>query len=81
MFERFDGTTLLRFGAAGTDKNAGVAHVGSDADLVDDDGNLKTRVLEFAGKHGVDFVGDFFADAFVTVIGSSHGGQHSINIS
>jgi hypothetical protein len=49
-------------------------HVLLHANLVGDNHALETRVFELSDEHGVDFVGDFFADTFVTVIDGGHGG-------
>ena len=73
VFQGFDGAFLFGLGAADADHDAGVAHVLGDKDLIDDHGHFETRILEFAGQHGVDFVGDFLADAFVTVVDGGHG--------
>jgi len=73
VFESLDGAFLFGFGASGADVDAGVTAIGRETDFVDDDGDFKARVLEFAGQHGVDFVGDFLADAFATVIDGGHG--------
>jgi hypothetical protein len=75
VFEGLNGVGLL-FGVLGSDadENAGMFHVGLHADLADTDVALEAWILEFAGKHGVDFVGDFFANAFVSVM-VGHGGD------
>jgi hypothetical protein len=83
VFQSFDGAFLFGLGAACAYQDPGVAHILRDEDLIDDDGNFQARVLEFAGEHGVDFVGDFFADTFVTMIDGGHGclrGGEDINI-
>jgi len=69
VFKRLDGVGLL-FGVFGadTDEDAGVLHVGLHADFADADIAFEARVFEFAGKHGIDFVSDFFAYAFVSVM-------------
>ena len=72
VFEGFDGAFLFGGGAAHADEHSGVAHILSDEHLIDDDGHFEARVLEFAGEHGIDFVGDLFADAFVAVIDGGH---------
>jgi hypothetical protein len=73
VFESLYGAFLLFLGAARADENASIAAVGRQTDFVNHNGNLKPRVLEFAGQHGVDLMGDFFADAFVTMVRSGHG--------
>ena len=72
VFEGFDGAFLFGGGTAHADEHASVAHILGDEHLIDDDGHFEARVLEFAGEHGIDFVGDLFADAFVTVIDGGH---------
>jgi len=39
-----------------------------DKDLIDDHGHFGRGIFEFAGQHGVDFVGDSSPIAFVTVV-------------
>ena len=73
VFESLDGAFLFFLGTAGGYENAGVAAVGRQADFIDDHRNLEPWIFEFAGQHGVDLMGDFFADAFVTMVRSGHG--------
>ena len=73
VFESLDGAFLFFLGTARADENPGIAAVRRQTDFVDDYGNLEPWVFEFAGQHGVDLMGDFFADAFVTMVGSGHG--------
>ena len=73
VFEGLDGAFLFFFGAARADEDAGIAAVRREADFIDHDRDFQARILEFAGQHGVDFMGDFFADAFVTMVGCGHG--------
>ena len=73
VLEGFNGTLLLFFRAARSDKDARVPAIRSETNLVDHNGNFQTRIFELAGKHGIDFMGDFFADSFVSVVGSGHG--------
>jgi hypothetical protein len=73
VFEGFDSAFLFGFSAANADQDAGVAHVLGDKDLIDDHGHFEAGILEFSSQHGVDFVGDFFADAFVTMVDGGHG--------
>jgi hypothetical protein len=73
VFESFDGPFLFFLGAERADENAGIAAIRRETNLVNDYGNLEPWILEFAGQHGVDLMGDFFADAFVTMVRSGHG--------
>jgi hypothetical protein len=73
VFESLDGASLLCFGTASADEDSRVAAIGRNADLVDNDGDFKAWVFKFAGEHGVDFVGDFFADSLVTMVSGCHG--------
>ena len=45
VLESFEGAFLLFFCAARADEDAGIAAVGSEADLVDDHGNFKARIF------------------------------------
>lgn len=73
VLEGFNGALLLLFRAARSDKDARVPAIRSKTDFVDHNGNFQTRIFELAGKHGIDFMSDFFADSFVSVVGSGHG--------
>ena len=73
VFESLNGAFLLFLGAPRADENAGISAVGRQADFVDDHGNFEPRVFQFAGQHGIDLMGDFFADTFVTMVRSGHG--------
>ena len=69
MLQRRDGAFLFVFRSAGPDEHPGMPTVRRQTHLVHDNGDFQTRILEFAGQHGIDFVGDLFADSFVTVVG------------
>ena len=73
VLESLDGVGLF-LGVFGADahEDAGVLHVRLYADFADADIAFEARVLEFADKHGVDFVGDFLAHAFVTMRIGTH---------
>jgi len=72
VFERLDGAFLLLFRPPSRDEDPGMATVGCQAHLVDHDGDFQARVLQLAGQHSVDFVGDLFADSLVTMVGCGH---------
>ena len=72
MVESVDGAFFFFFRTSYGDKYLCVTHIWSDTHFADDNGTLETRVFEFAGEHGVDFVRYFFADSFVTMIGIGH---------
>jgi hypothetical protein len=44
-----------------------VLHVRLHADFAYADIALEARIFQFAGEHGIDFMGDFFAYAFVSM--------------
>src|SRR5262245_26420436 len=68
MFKSLDGSLLLFLRAARADKHPGIATVRCKPNFVDHNGNFQARILEFTGKHGVNLVGDFFTDTFVSVV-------------
>jgi|SRR5579859_2677785 len=72
VLERLDGVGLFFSGSLHVDEDARVLHVRLDTDFADYDHALEPRVLQLTREHGVDFVGDFLAHTFVTVIGWTH---------
>src|SRR6266852_3136268 len=72
MFERLDGVGLLLVGSLHVDENARVLHVRLDAYFAGDHAAFQPRIFQFTREHGVDFVSDLLAHAFVSVIGRTH---------
>jgi hypothetical protein len=72
MLEGLDGVGLLFSGSLHVDEDARVLHIRLDTDFADHDHALEPRVFQFTRQHGVDFVSDFLAHTFVTVIGWTH---------
>src|SRR5215831_18860325 len=72
VFEGLDGALLFLLATSHSDEDTRVAAIWGEADFVHHDGNLQTGIFQFASEHGIDFVGDFFADPFVSMIGRSH---------
>jgi len=73
MFKSLDRVGLLFAGALHVDKHARVLHVWLNADFASHHHAFQSRVFQFAREHGVDFVRDLLAYAFVAVIGWTHG--------
>ena len=69
VLERFNGAILL-LGIIRTHDNEDtrMLHVRLNTDFTDADMALEAGIFQFAGKHGVDFVGDLLADAFMTMV-------------
>src|SRR5215467_5839675 len=61
VFQSLDGSAPFRIGAAGRNKDPGVATVFGKADIVYHNRDFQTGITELARKHGIDFVSDFFS--------------------
>src|SRR5260370_41402783 len=72
MFERLDRVGLRLVGPLDADEHARVLHVRLDAHFAGDHAYFHPWIFQFPSKHGVDYVGDLLADAFVSVIPWSH---------
>src|SRR5467141_5129319 len=72
MFERLDRVGLLLVRPLDADEYPRVLHVRLDAHLAGDHAYFQPRIFQLPRKHGVDFVGDLLAYAFVPVIGWTH---------
>jgi hypothetical protein len=72
FLESFESVVAFGGSAFDGDVDAGLLHIGRDANFGDHDICFEARVAEFAFEHGNDFVLNFFGDAFVTVTGEWH---------
>ena len=54
------------------DEHARVLHIRLHAHFADHHHAFKARIFQLSREHGVDFVSDFLAHPFVTVIGWTH---------
>src|SRR5882762_6987503 len=72
MIERLDGVSLLLVGPLHADEHARMLHVRLDAYFAGDHAHFQPRVFQLPRQHGVDFVRDLLAYAFVSVIGWTH---------
>src|ERR1700733_13344 len=76
VIERLDRVGLFLARAADIDVDARMLHIRLHADLADDHRPLQPRIFQLPGQHGVDFVRDLLAHAFMTVIrGWTHSGS------
>src|SRR5580692_2316838 len=72
MFQRLDRIALLFGGPLHVDEHACVLHVRLHAHFADHYHAFEPRILQLTREHGVYFVSDLFAHAFMTVIGWTH---------
>jgi hypothetical protein len=70
--EGFDGVPLFVFGAHDADVDLGLFEVGRHAHFGDGGEDGETRVFQFAGEHGADFLADFAGDPFVAMSCDGH---------
>jgi len=72
MIERLDGVRLLLVRSLHANENSRVLHVRLHAHFAGHHADFQARILQFPRQHGVDFVSDLLAHAFVSVIGWTH---------
>ncbi len=72
MLQRLDGVRLFFAAAQHADEHARVPHVRLHAHFADHHRAFQPRVLQLPGQHGIDFVRNFLAHTFMTVICRTH---------
>src|SRR5579883_2088153 len=68
----FDGVFLFVLSAHNADVDPGLFKVGGDAYFGNGSEGGDTRVFQFSGQHGADFLLDFGSNAFVAMAGNGH---------
>ena len=72
VFQRLDRVGLLFVRSPSVNEHARMLHIRLDAHFADHHHAFQSWIFELAREHGVDFVRDLFAHAFVTMIGRTH---------